>query len=88
MAAETGCNCFKVQALVGIDNRGQMVLPKEIRETAGIWGGDKLALTTVERERKICCIFLMKSDELVQSTLGSVAQDPIQERLSRRENRE
>ena len=77
-----GCDCLKVQALVGVDDRGQMVLPKEIREKAGIRGGDKLALTTIEREGKICCILLTKSDELVQvvqSTLGSVAQDLIQE---------
>ena len=82
MSEHEGCNCFKVQALVGIDDRGQMVLPKEIREKAGIRGGDKLALTTIEREGEICCILLTKSDELVQvvqSTLGSVARDLIQE---------
>jgi len=74
------CNCFKVQALVGLDNRGQMVLPKGVREKAGIHGGDKLALTTIEQEGKICCILLTKSDDLVgivQSTLGSVARDLI-----------
>lgn len=78
MTEPNGCNCFKIEALVGIDDRGQMVLPKEIREKAGIQGGDKLALTTIEREGEICCIVLSRSDELVQvvqSTLGSVAQD-------------
>ncbi len=82
MSEHEGCNCFKIQALVGIDDRGQMVLPKEIREKAGIRGGDKLALTTIEREGEICCLLLTKSDELVQvvqSTLGSVARDLIQE---------
>lgn len=82
MSEHEGCNCFKVQALVGIDDRGQMVLPKGIREKAGIRGGDKLALTTIEKEGEICCILLTKSDELVQvvqSTLGSVARDLIQE---------
>ena len=82
MTGKEGCNCLKVQALVGIDDRGQMVLPKEVREKAGIQGGDKLALTTIEREGKICCILLTKSDELVQvvqSTLGTVARDLIQE---------
>ena len=82
MAEQGGCNCVKVQALVGIDDRGQMVLPKEIREKAGIRGGDKLALTTFEQEGEICCILLTKSDELVrvvQSTLGSVARDLIEE---------
>ena len=82
MSEKNRCNCFKVQALVGIDDRGQMVLPKEIRAKAGIRGGDKLALTTIEREGKICCILLTKSDELVQvmqSALGPVARDLIQE---------
>ncbi len=74
------CNQVKVQALVGVDERGQMVLPKEVREKAGIRGGEKLALTTIENDGKICCILLTKADELVQivqSTLGSVARDLI-----------
>jgi len=82
MPEQTACNSFKVQALVRIDNRGQMVLPKEVRRKAGIRGGDKLALTTIEREGKICCIVLTKADELVQvvqSTLGSVAGELIKE---------
>jgi antitoxin PrlF len=80
MAKESGCNCIKVEALVSIDDRGQMVLPKEIREKAGIRGGDKLALTTIEREGRVCCMLLTKSDELahiVQATLGPVAEDLI-----------
>jgi antitoxin PrlF len=82
MTEQGCCDCLKVQALVGIDDRGQMVLPKEIREKAEIRGGDKLALTTIEREGKICCILLTKSDELVQvvqATLGSVARDLVRE---------
>ena len=82
MTEKEGCNCLKVQALVGVDDRGQMVLPKEIREKAGIQGSDKLALTTIERDGRICCILLTKSDELVQavqSTLGTAARDLIQE---------
>ena len=82
MAEQGSCDCLKVQALVGIDDRGQMVLPKEVRVKAGIRGGDKLALTTIEREGAICCILLTKSDELaqvVQATLGSVARDLVPE---------
>ena len=79
------CNQVKVQALVGVDERGQMVLPKEVREKAGIRGGEKLALTTIESNGKICCILLTKADELVQivqSTLGSVARDLIPDQPS------
>jgi len=80
MTKQKCCSQVKVQALIGIDERGQMVLPKEVREKAGIRGGDKLALTTIERDGAICCLLLTKSDDLVrgvQATLGSVAQDLI-----------
>jgi len=79
--AEAGCGCFQVQALVNVDDRGQMVLPKSVREKAGLKGGDRLALTTIEKDGEICCIVLTKADQLVQivqSTLGEVAKDLVQ----------
>lgn len=82
MTKQKGCDCVKVQALVNIDERGQMVLPKEIRKKADIRGGDKLAFSTIEREGNVCCILLTKSDELVQAvqaTLGSAARGPVEE---------
>ena len=75
---ETSCGCYKVQALISVDERGQMVLPKDVRTRAGIEARDKLALTTIEKDGKICCILLTKADELVQvvqSTLGAFTQD-------------
>ncbi|MCJ2562808.1 MAG: AbrB/MazE/SpoVT family DNA-binding domain-containing protein, partial [Candidatus Thermoplasmatota archaeon] len=36
--------CCKVESVVSIDERGQMVLPKDIRDRAGIGAGDKLAV--------------------------------------------
>ena len=78
--AETGCEerCCRVEALVSVDDRGQMVLPKEIRKRANIRGGDKLAITSLEKEGKVCCILLTKADELadlVRATLGPVAEE-------------
>jgi len=75
---DAGCECYKVQALITVDERGQMVLPKDVRTRAGIEARDKLALTTLERDGKICCILLTKADEfvqVVQSTLGAFTQD-------------
>jgi len=57
-------SCCKVESLVAVDERGQMVLPKEIRERAGIRPGDKLALVSWEKDGQICCINLIKADEL------------------------
>ena len=34
-------SCCKVESIVSVDERGQMVLPKEIRERAKIGAGDK-----------------------------------------------
>ena len=67
--------CCKVEAIVSIDDRGQMVLPKELREKAGIRGGDKLAITSWEKDNTICCISLTKAEDIastVKATLGPV----------------
>jgi len=53
--------CCKIEALISIDERGQMVLPKEVRDKAGIRPGDKLALTSWESEGKVCCMLLVKA---------------------------
>jgi len=68
-------SCCKLEALIAVDERGQMVLPKEIRKKAGIKPGDKLALITWENEGEICCLALMKADELsktVRNMLGPI----------------
>ena len=70
----SGCT---VEAILTIDERGQMVLPKDMREKAGIQPGDKLALISWERDGKICCLALMKTEHiscLVKDILGPVLE--------------
>ena len=77
-AAEPGIGCCKVESVVSVDDRGQMVLPKEIRDKAGIRAGDKLALTTWEKNGEVCCIALIKIEDLtgmVKEMLGPVMKD-------------
>ena len=65
----------KIESLVTVDERGQMVLSKNIREKAGIKPGDKLAVTTWEKDGKVCCITLIKISEflgVVKNILGQV----------------
>ena len=66
--ADQGCSseggCCRIESVVSVDERGQMVLPKEIRQRAGIEPGDKLAVVAFEREGKICCLSLIKTNEL------------------------
>jgi len=77
-APEKLMGCCRIEALVSVDERGQMVLPKEVRARAKIQQGDKLVLVSGEREGRICCIFLIKAEELsgvVKGMLGPVLQE-------------
>lgn len=70
--------CFNVISIISVDERGQMVLPKEIRQKAGIQAGDKLALIGWEKDGKICCISLVRAEELggmIKGVLGSMVKE-------------
>lgn len=75
---DTGC--CKVDSIVSVDERGQMVLPKDLRERAGIKPGDKLALVGCEQDGKVCCIVMVKAEEfsqMIKSTLGPMLKEII-----------
>ncbi|MFP4005293.1 MAG: HgcAB-associated protein HgcC [Candidatus Hadarchaeia archaeon] len=57
------CRC-KIESVVSIDERGQMVLPKGIREKVGIEPGSKLAVVSMKKGGNVCCISLMRTEEL------------------------
>jgi antitoxin PrlF len=63
-------SCCKVEALISVDERGQMVLPKEMRDKAGIHAGDKLALASWEKEGKVCCFVLIKAGDFADMVKG------------------
>jgi AbrB family looped-hinge helix DNA binding protein len=61
-----------------MDNRGQIVLPKEIRKKANIGEGDKLALISWMKDDTICCLSLIRTDNLsseVSSVMRSLLGD-------------
>jgi antitoxin PrlF len=71
-------SCCRVEALISVDERGQMVLPKELRERGNIKAGDKLALISWEKDGEVCCLTLIKADNLakrVREFLGPVMRD-------------
>lgn len=79
--SETCCSPvagFQVDAVVSVDERGQMVLPKELRERAGIKPGDKLALISWEKDGEVCCMSLVKTSafqDMVKGLLGPMMQE-------------
>ena len=73
-----GTDGLRVEAVVSVDERGQMVLPKEVRALADIRAGAKLALVSYRRSDSVCCLWLMKTDQLlnsVRSVLGPLAEE-------------
>ena len=79
------CNaCAKVESVISVDERGQMVLPKKVRDKARISSGDKLAVVSWEKDGEICCISLIKADdfsEMAEDLLG-----PMMEEITSKKN--
>ncbi len=70
--------CCKVESVVSVDERGQMVLPKDLREKANIKAGDKLAVVSWGQNDGVTCLALIKVDDLsslVKQMLGPVFKD-------------
>ncbi|MBI5887414.1 MAG: AbrB/MazE/SpoVT family DNA-binding domain-containing protein [Deltaproteobacteria bacterium] len=72
----------RVESIVSVDERGQMVLPKELRKRAGIKAGDRLAVASWVRGGEVCCITLIKVEELVEmmkDRIGPLMKDMLKE---------
>jgi len=70
-------NC-KVDAIVSVDERGQMVLPKDVRNKAKINSGDKLAVVSWEKDEEVYCICLIKTEglvEMVKDVMGPMVNE-------------
>ncbi len=63
-------SAYHVESIITVDERGQMVLPKSIREKARIAAGDRLALVTWAKENRVCCMTLIKVEELSEMVGG------------------
>jgi AbrB family looped-hinge helix DNA binding protein len=56
-----------------MDQKGQIVLPKDLREKANIKPNEKLAVVACEKDGEVCCIMMLKAEKLqgaVTKTLG------------------
>jgi antitoxin PrlF len=72
--------CCNIDAVVNIDEKGQILIPKDVREKAGLKANDKLAIIGCERDKVICCIIMIKTEKLgssVNKTLGPLLKDVL-----------
>jgi len=75
-----GISSCRVESIVSVDERGQMVLPKELRDRANIRAGDKFAIASWEKEGEVCCFYLIKTEYLakqVKDFLGPMMKDMV-----------
>ena len=79
-SCSTPC-CCSVEALVTIDERGQMVIPKELRDKAGVKAGDKFVVVSCQSEGGVYCILMVKADdfaETMKGMLGPMMKEALQ----------
>ncbi len=76
---DMGGRCCSVEAVINVDERGQMVLPKDIREKTGIGPGDKLTLMTCSGGDRVPVIVLIRSKDftdMVNDFVGPILGGP------------
>ncbi len=69
---------FSVEAIVSCDDRGQLVLPKDIRKKLKILSGDKLALLNISNGDDDFFLTLIKAnalEKLIRNYLSPVMND-------------
>jgi len=72
----------QIEAIVSIDAKGQIVLPKDLREKANLKPNDKIAVVACEKEGQVCCIMMVKAERFrgaLSETLGLLLKGVIEE---------
>ncbi len=73
----------RIDAVVTMDAKGQIVLPKDLREKANIKPNDKLALVACETNGEVCCITMLKAEKLVGAVTKTLG--PLLKSVTRQE---
>lgn len=72
---------YGIAGIVNVDERGQMVLPADVRKRLGIKGGDKLAVIPCGGVDCPSAITLMRVEELttaIKQLLGPALKDLLE----------
>lgn len=57
-------SCCNLEAVVSFDERGQLVMPKEIRKKFNLQAGDKFAIISCSNGDELCCLSFVKANAL------------------------
>jgi antitoxin PrlF len=79
-----GDDTYRIDAVITMDQKGQIVLPKDLREKANIKPNEKLAVVACEKEGEVCCIMLLKVERFASAVSKTVG--PLIKSLTKEEN--
>jgi antitoxin PrlF len=63
----------RIDAVITMDAKGQIVLPKDLREKAKFKPNDKIALVASEKDGEVCCIMMIKAERLAGAVTKTLA---------------
>ncbi len=81
-SSSEGSGCCHIEGVVNIDSRGQIVLPKNLREKMDLKEGDKLVVISMNDRGKIASISLMKTnpiDGMIKLSLKPIMKELIED---------
>ncbi len=58
-----GPDC-KIESVVTLYSKGQIILSKNLRERAGFEANGKIALMSFEKKGEVCCVLMIKAERL------------------------
>jgi AbrB family looped-hinge helix DNA binding protein len=65
---------FKIDAVATMDAKGQIVLPKDLRERMGLQPYQKIALVTFGQNQNLCCVLLIKTEKLEEAVAKTLSE--------------
>ena len=67
-----------------MDVKGQIVLPKDLREKANFKPNDKIAVVACEKEGEVCCIMMIKAERLAVAVTQTLS--PLLKAVTKQES--
>ena len=81
--SNSGDGCFRIDAVISMDAKGQIVVPKDLRERADIKPNEKLAVVACEKNGEVCCLIMVKAERLVGAVTKTLG--PLLKSVTRQE---
>jgi len=67
---------FKIDAIVTVDLKGQILLPKNVQEKTGFEPNEKIALLSLEKDGELCCLLMIKAEKLGEAVTKALGLNP------------